>query len=400
FRLVAAAVMAAARATPRPRDPRLRLALANLHRPGAPTGSVVLSLGLGLTVLVAVALIEANLARQVGERLPEVAPSTYFIDIQPHQLAQFEAVVRSVPGSLELRHVPTVRGRIVRLAGRPVDQVRVAPGVAWVTRGDRALTYAALPPANTRIVAGAWWPADYSGPPLVSLDAAAAEGMGLAVGDSITFNVLGREIRARIANTRRIDWSTLGMNFVVIFAPGTLEQAPHSHIASVHATAVAEAALERAVSERFANVAAIRVKDALEAVNRVLANIGIAVRLTAAITLIAGLLVLAGAIAAGHHRRVRDAVVLKVLGARRRQVLQAFLMEYALMGLITGAIAAAIGSTAAWAVVTQAMGADWAFPPAAVVATVLLAMAVTLLFGFAGTWRALGQKPAPLLRNE
>ena len=400
FRVVAAAVMAAARAAPRPRDSRLRLALANLHRPGAPTASVVLSLGLGLTVLVAVVLIEANLARQVGERLPEVAPSTYFIDIQPNQLAEFEAVVRAVPGSSNLRHVPTVRGRIVRLAGRPVDQVSIDPGVAWVTRGDRALTYAALAPDNTRIVAGDWWPADYAGPPLVSLDAGAAEGMGLTVGDSITFNVLGREIRAEIANTRRIDWSTLGMNFVVIFAPGTLEAAPHSHIASVRATPAAEAALERAVTQRFANVAAIRVKEALEAVNRLLANVATAVRLTAAITVFAGLLVLAGAIAAGHHHRVRDAVLLKVLGARRREVLQAFLMEYALLGLITGAIAAAAGSAAAWAVITQAMGADWVFAPAVAVTTVLVAIAVTLMFGFAGTWRALGQKPAPLLRNE
>ena len=234
------------------------------------------------------------------------------------------------------------------------------------------------------------------------IDAEAAAGMGLEVGDHITFNVLGREIRARIANTRHIDWRSLGMNFVVIFAPGTLERAPYSHIASVRAGpgAGAEAALERAVTERFPNVATIRVKDALEAVNRVLANIAWAMRITAGITILAGMLVLAGAIAAGHHRRVRDAVMLKVLGARRRQVLVAFMLEYGLLGLATGAIAAAIGSAAAWIVVTQVMESDWAFAPAAVLVPSLIATAVTLLFGFAGTWRALGQKPAPLLRNE
>lgn len=400
FRLAAAAVIAAARASPRPRDPLLRLAIANLHRPGAPTGAVVLSLGIGLTVLVAVALIEGNLTRQIQERLPAVAPSHFFIDIQPDQLNEFEAVVLAQPGTADLRHVPTVRGRIVRLAGRPVGEVAVAPGVAWVTRGDRALTYAATPPAHTRIVAGDWWPADYAGPPLISLDAEAAAGMGLALGDHVTFNVMGREIRARIANLRHVDWRSLGMNFVVIFAPGTLEQAPYSHIAAVRAGAGAEAALERAVTERFDNIAAIRVKDALEAVNRVLGNIAWATRITAGITLLAGMLVLAGAIAAGHHRRVRDAVVLKVLGARRRQVLAVFLFEYGLLGLVTGLIAAGIGSAAAWVVVTRVMESDWAFVPAAAVAPSLIAIAVTLTFGFAGTWRALGQKPAPLLRNE
>jgi putative ABC transport system permease protein len=396
----AAAVKHAARAVPRPRDPRLRLALANLYRPGAPTASVVLSLGLGLTLMVAVALIEGNLASQIDERLPEAAPSYYFIDIQPQQLAAFEALVRAHPGTTGLRHVPSVRGRIVRLKGRPVAEVTVAPNVAWVVRGDRALTYAAEPPANATVVAGAWWPEDYRGPPLVSLGEEAAAGMGLAVGDAITFNVLGREITAEVANLRRIDWSTLGMNFVVIFAPGTLERAPHSHIAAVHATPAAELALERAVTDRFANVSAIRMKDALEAVNRVLANIGTAVRITAGITLIAGMLVLAGAVAAGHHRRVRDAVVLKVLGARRRQVLQAFLLEYGLLGLVTSAIAGVIGSLAAWVVLTQVMEADWRFLPLEVLATACLATAVTLLFGFAGTWRALGHKPAPLLRND
>ena len=400
FRLAAAAVMAMARASPRPRDPRLRLAIANLHRPGAPTVAVVLSLGIGLTVLVTVALIENNLARQIEERLPKVAPSHYFIDIQAEQIGRFEALVRAQPGASDLRHVPVIRGRIVRLAGRPVSEVAIAPGVAWVIRGDRALTYAAAPPARTRMVAGDWWPADYAGPPLVSLDAEAAAGMGLAVGDHITFNVLGREIRARIVNLRHIEWRSLGMNFVVIFAPGTLERAPYSHIASVRAGPGAEAALERAVTERFANVATIRVKDALEAVNRVLVNIAWAMRVTAGITILAGMLVLAGAIAAGHHRRVRDSVMLKVLGARRRQVLVAFMLEYGLLGLATGAIAVAIGSGAAWIVVTQVMESDWAFAPAAVLLPSLVATAVTLLFGFAGTWRALGQKPAPLLRNE
>src|SRR5690606_23173571 len=305
--------------------PRLRLALANLHRPGAPTGSVVLSLGLGLTVLVAIALIQANLERQVEEQLPAVAPTYFFIDIQSNDIGAFDAALDSVAGVEEVERMPSLRGRIVRINGVPVDQVEVTKSAAWAVNSDRGLTYAATPPPGSRIVQGEWWPADYSGPPLISFGADLAEGMGVGIGDTLTFNVLGREIEARIGSLRAIDWTTLGMNFTVIFAPGTLEAAPHTFIATVRTEPGREAAVLEAVTRRLPNVSAVRVKDALDAVNQILGNIGLAVNATAVVTLIAGALVLAGAIAAGHRRRVYDAVVLKVLGATRRDVLGAYL---------------------------------------------------------------------------
>jgi len=202
------------------------------------------------------------------------------------------------------------------------------------------------------------------------------------------------------ANLREVDWASLSMNFVMIFSPGLLERAPQSHIATVKADAAAEDALEIAVTDRFINVSSIRVKEALEQVGELIGQIAIAVRAIAAVALVAGVLVLAGAVAAGHHRRVYDAVVLKVLGATRRSVAQTFLLEYGLLGLVTAAIAAAIGTLAAYLVLTEIMRADFVFLPGAVVTTALLATAITVGFGFAGTWRALGQKAAPLLRNE
>ena len=272
--------------------------------------------------------------------------------------------------------------------------------MAWITRSDRGLTYAAMPPPGTEVVAGEWWPPDYAGPPLVSFDAAAARGMGLEVGDTLTVNVLGREIEAEIANLRRIDWARLGINFVMVFAPGALEGAPQTHIATAYAEDKgAEAALEDAVAGRFANVSAIRVKDALDAFAALLARIGGAVRVVAAITLVVGALVLAGAVAAGHRRRVYDAVVLKVLGATRRDVLGAYLVEYGLIGLATAAIAALLGTGVAWAIVTQIMNLGWSFMPGVVIAVAALSTLVTLAAGFLGTWRALGRKPAAILRN-
>ncbi|HVO15670.1 MAG TPA: FtsX-like permease family protein [Alphaproteobacteria bacterium] len=380
--------------------PRLRLALANLHRPGAPTGSVVLSLGLGLTVLVAIALIQANLERQVEEQLPSVAPTYFFIDIQSNELAIFNAALKSVPGVEDIQEMPSLRARIVRINDVPVDQARVAKSAAWAVDSDRGLTYAAAPPPGSHIVAGQWWPKDYKGPPLISFDAGLAAGMGVGIGDTLTFNVLGRDIEARIGNLRTIDWTTLGMNFTVIFAPGTLEAAPHTFIATVRAAPGQEAAVLDAVTGRLPNVSAVRVKDALDAVNQILGNIGLAVNATAVVTLLAGTLVLAGAIAAGHRRRVYDAVVLKVLGATRRDVLRAYLVEYGCLGLATAAIAAVLGTGVAWFVIARIMGAPWVFFPQNVALTALLCLAITVAFGFAGTWRALGQKAATLLRNE
>jgi putative ABC transport system permease protein len=394
------AIMDLARRLRRPRRPDLRLALANLHRPGAPTLTIVLSFGLGLSVLVTVATLQGNLSAQVAERLPDQAPAFFFIDIQPGQIDDFERTARAVPGVGEIAKVPMLRGRIVKANGKAIEPDQVAPDARWALRGDRGLTYAATPPDGTDVVAGAWWPADYAGAPLVSLDANIAAGFGVGIGDTLTVNVLGRELTAKIANLRRIDWSSMGINFVLVFAPGLLEAAPHSFLATATAAPDAETPLEVAVTDRFANITAIRVKDALETANRILDNISIAVRSTATVTLAAGVLVLAGAIAAGHRRRVYDAVILKVLGATRADILRTFVLEYAALGLVTAVLAAVIGSISAYVVVTQVMGAGWVWLPGTIAGTALLAMVITVGLGLVGTLAALSQRPAPLLRNE
>jgi putative ABC transport system permease protein len=400
FRLLAAALVLLARHAGRPRHAGLRLALANLHRPGAPTAGIVASLGLGLTVLVAIALIEGNIADTIDERLPEHAPSFFFIDILPNQVAAFDALVAGTPGVTQVARVASLRGRITRINGVPVERAKVKPEARWALSNERGLTYAARPPKGSRIVAGTWWPADYRGPPLVSLDAEIAAGMGLTLGDTITVDVLGREVTATITNLREIDWTSLGINFVLVFSPGILDGAPQMHIATARTPPGEEAALERAVTDRFPNVSAIAVKDALQALSSIIAAIATGMRAIAAITLVAGTLVLAGAVAAGHRRRVYEAVVLKVLGATRADITRIFLIEYGLLGLATAAIAAGLGTLAGWLVLTRVMQQEWTFLPGAVALTALTATVLTLAVGYAGTWRALGAKPAPYLRNE
>ena len=394
------AIMALAKRCPRPRHPGLRLALANLHRPGAPTVSAVASLGLGLTVLIAIALVEGNLTRSLTEALPEETPAFYFIDIQPDQIADFEQIVGATPGARDLRRVPMLRGRISSINGKSPDELTIPSEIAWVFRGDRGLTWSALPPDGTELVAGTWWPEDYSGPPLLSLESEIAQALGIGPGDRIGVNVLGREFEAEIANLRTVDWMQLSINFVMVFSPGLLESAPQIHIATVKADGAAADNLERAVTDRFANVSAVRVKETLAAVAVMVGHIAVAVRIIAAVAVIAGLVVLAGAIAAGHRRRVYDAVVLKVLGATRPMVAQAFLLEYGLLGLLTTAVAVAVGSLTAYMVLGVVMGMPFIFLPAAVAGTAAAALAATLLLGLAGTWRAMGQRAAPLLRNE
>jgi putative ABC transport system permease protein len=232
------------------------------------------------------------------------------------------------------------------------------------------------------------------------MDVGIARGMGLKLGDTITVDVLGREVTATLASLREIDWTSLGINFFLVFSPGILDGAPQMHIATARTPPGEEAALERAVTDRFPNVSAIPVRDALQAVSDIIAAIAVALRITAGITLAAGTLVLAGAVAAGHHRRVYEAVVLKVLGATRRDVTRAYLIEYGLLGLATAAIAAVLGTIAAYLVLTRVMHQEWTFLPLAVASTALLAALLTLAAGYAGTWRALAAKAAPFLRNE
>lgn len=400
FRLGASALMAVARRIRTPGRPTWRLGLANLHRPGAPTPLMLVSLGIGLTTLAAIALIEGNLRLQISDQMPAAAPNFYFIDIQSDQAQAFDSLARGLPGVAELRRVPSLRARVTAVNGVPADRVRTTEDTAWALRGDRGLTYAAAPPEGTRIVAGQWWPADYAGPPLISFDVNLARGWGIGVGDTVTLNVLGRDIEFRIASLRDIQWRALGINFVFVASPGLLEAAPHTNIATLRGDVAQEGAVLRAITDAFPNVSGIRVRDALDAVAALLGKIGAALTGTAGVTLAAGALVLAGAVAAGQRRRIRDAVVLKTIGASRAQIRNAFLVEFGLLGLTAGLIAAAAGTAAAWGVVRFVMGADWAFLPGTLAATIAFCTALTLAFGYAGTALALRVRPAPLLRNE
>jgi len=399
LRLAAIGVAALARRWSPSGRPLLRLGIAALYRPGAATAPVIVSLGLGLAVLVAVVTVEGSLARQFEEELPDSAPAFFFLDIQPDQLDRFRAIAAATPGTGAVEDVPMLRGRIVGLNGRPAGEAPIAPDARWALDGDRGITWSADAPANSPVIEGQWWPTDYSGPPLVSVEANIARGLGLAVGDSLAVNVLGRTVEARVASLRTVDWNSLAINFVLIFSPGPLDGAPRMHVAIVHAEPAAEAPLERAVTDAFANVSAVRVREALEQASALARQVAAGVRAAAATALVAGTLVLAGALAAGERRRLADGAVLKVLGARRRDVLAAWLAEIALLALAAAIVGGLAGTLAGWAVTTQVLRLHWTLLPGAILATLAAAILTTVLLGLAGTWRALGTPVAPLLRE-
>jgi putative ABC transport system permease protein len=403
LRVLASVLMALARRLPRPRSIPLKLAIANVHRPGALTPTVVLSLGLGLSLLVTLAMIESNLRNQLTATLPERAPSFFFIDIPSADAERFSKFVLDRAPNARLDEVPLLRGRIVRLKDVPVDKVTPDPDAAWVLQSDRGITFAAQLPPGSRVVAGTWWSADYDGPPLVSFDKRLADGLGLKLGDTIAVSVLGRTFEARIANLRAIEWESLGINFVMLFSPNTFRGAPHSLLASLTfantATAQTELVLLKEIAAAFPAVTTVRVKEALEAINAIVSDLTLGIRGASMITVIASVLVLAGALAAGHHGRVYDAVILKTLGATRGRLVLAYGLEYVILGIATALVASAAGGVAAAYVVEEVMRFRFSFAFSAAALAAGVAVALTVAFGLIGTWRALGEKPARILRN-
>jgi putative ABC transport system permease protein len=402
LRGVAWAVMALARHLPRTRSTMLRLAITNIHRPGALTPSVVLSLGLGLAVLVTITQIDGNLRRQFLAALPEHAPSFYFIDIPSSESDSFAAFLhKSEPQSI-VEDVPMLRGRIVAARGVRAEELNPSTDAEWVLQSDRGLTYTGEVPKGSKVVEGEWWGADYSGPPLVSIEKKIADGLRLKLGDEIVVNVLGRDIPAKIGNMRNIDWQGLGINFVLVFSPNAFKGAPHTHIATLtepHPSAEDDARIIKQVADSYPMVTSVRVREVMQTIGAVVTNLTLAIRGASAVTLISAILVLGGALAAGHRHRVYDAVILKTLGATRARLLGAYALEYLLIGLATAAFGVIAGSVAAYLIVTRLMTLSFVWDAGSAAAVVASALIVTVGLGLAGTLLALNQKPATVLRN-
>ncbi len=375
--------------------PRLRWALAAIGGPGEGAGAVVLSLGLGLAVLAAVGQIDGNLRQAISGNLPDIAPSYFFIDIQKDQIEGYTKRLEDDPAVTRIESAPMLRGVITQINDRPAREIA---GDHWVVRGDRGLTYAAQAGAEAHITAGEWWPSDYAGPPQISFAAEEAEEIGLGLGDTLTINVLGRDITGTITSFQEVDFSTAGIGFVLTMNPAALEGAPHTYISTVYADPQSETAILRDLADRYPNITAIRVRDAIDRVAAVLSGLAAATSYGALATLLTGFLVLIGAAAAGSEARTFEAAMLKTLGASRRAIAGSFILRAALLGFCAGAVALLAGILGGWAVSHYVMETDFTviWPSALLVVTG--GVLATVLAGLGFAWRSLNARPAQVLR--
>lgn len=389
---------------PRPRDPLLRAALGNLHRPGAQTGALVTALGFGLSAFVLLAAVQTSLDANILARVPNRAPDYFVLDIPKARVGAFEAAVREVAPQAKIRAIPALRGAILAYgpAGRMTRtaDLKDLPEGAWALRGERGLTYADAVPEGNSLTAGAWWPKDYAGPPLVSIDERLAQAVGLKVGDLVTIGVLGVERTARIASLRRIDWDSLGFNYVLVFSPNTLEDAPHNFAATVDLPPNAPRTdLLRRLVRAFPSSSVIETGGLLRDARALLTQMSLAILAAASVTVLAGVAVLLGAIAAARASRLYDNVILRVLGASRRQLLLLQLAEYGALAVILALVALALGTGIAWGIVTRLFEFDWLPHWPTVLGVLAAGLALVLAFALAGSLPLLRAKPAQALRE-
>ena len=384
---------------PRPRRPLLRLALANLHRPGAQTAALIVALGLALTLFVTLAGIQTSLDREIRNVVPEKAPNQFVLDIPSPSRDRFRAIAHEQAPEAQLNIVPALRGTIVAYGSQRVADLKELPEGAWFLRGERGVTYSDVLPQGSDLTAGQWWPRTYAGPPLVSLDEEAAKIMGIGIGDTLTVSILGREITARIASLRKVNWDTMGFNYILVFSPNTLSAAPHSLTATITMDPRHDAAMTRALLSAFPGVSVIGVGDVIDQVGTIMTQMSRAIVAAASVAILAGIAVLVGAIAASRAARSYDSVILKTLGATRWQILAGQAIEYGLLAAMLALVALGLGLTAAWFVIVRIFEFQWQPDWAVVLATLGGGALLTLGIGLAGAIPLMSIRPARALRQ-
>jgi putative ABC transport system permease protein len=384
---------------PRPTAPLPRLALANLHRPGSHTQALVVALGLGLTLFVTLAAIQTSINNEIRSQVPERAPSFFVLDIPRERATEFGNMVTAVDPKAQVNMIPALRGTITEFGGQRVDQLAELPEGAWVLRGDRGLTYSGIVPEGSEVIAGKYWAADYKGPPLVSLDQRVAESLSIGVGDTLTVNVLGVEVQATIAALREVKWENFGLNYALVFSPGSFDAAPHNMVATLTVNKAAERVLAKAIPPAFPSSSLIEVGEVVGQVSNLLTQMAQAIAAAASIAILAGIAVLVGAIAAARQSRIYDSVIMKLLGATRRQILAAQAMEYGVLAMLLGLLALLLGMGAAWYVVVQIFNFTFAPDPVVLAVTLVGGAGLTFALGIVGSLPILAARPAEALRT-
>jgi len=394
-------VVRLARRVPRWRSLAWRQGLANLYRPGSQAQTVLVSVGVGVMVILAIHLVERNILWEIGENVPADAPTFFFIDIQPDQHDAFARLLVE-RGHTDARLTPLVRSRLSALNGQPVRRESFEDREhGWYFTREYVLTFLHEIPRGNAITKGEWWEGGgSSGLPRVSVEEEAARRLGLDLGSTVEFDIQGAKVSGRIASIRKVEWGNMSTNFYFIFEPGALEGAPMTYAATTRVTPQEEVSLQRATVAAFPNVSAINIRAVLDSVAQVVDRISLVIRFMAALSILAGAVVLAGALAATRFRRIYEAMIFKAVGATRRTLAATFAVEYALLGAAAGVIGAGLATGLAWGAGQWILDVKWLFQPVALITGIGVTIAGTVLVGFLSTYGILGQKPLPVLRRE
>ncbi|MCU0254974.1 MAG: FtsX-like permease family protein, partial [Acidobacteria bacterium] len=384
----------------------VRHGLAALARPGAATIGAIVALGLGVTVVLAMQIVQARLAEQLGSDVPTNAPSTFLVDIQPDQWDLLRAALVQ-EGAEGIDTAPVVVGRLAAIDGRPIAEL-ADPTTRpedwedgrrrWALTREQRITYRADLPEGNELVRGSLW-SDPDHPEL-SIEEDFAQQLGVTVGSSLTLDVQGIPLEFRVTSIRRVEWRTFGINFFLLAEPGSLDDAPQFRLATLRLPAARELAVQDRLAAAFPNVTLINVRQILDRVAAIIARLGQAVRFLGLFTVVAGVLILAGAIGATAARRGREVAVLKTLGMTRSGVAAVFSLEYALIGLVAGTVGAVGAAVLAWAVLTRGMEIAWRWPWATLAAGAALATLLSVAAGLAASRGALAKAPVEVLRSE
>jgi len=384
----------------------VRLGLAVLARRGGAEGALVprlvLGLGMGLSGLAIVWLVEGGLQTQFRAAMPRTAPSFYFVDIQPSDLERFEAVVGAHSGVRDVRTLPSMRTRVVSVNGVAAERVVASARTRWALKGDHGLTIEPVPVPGTDIVAGRWWGAEYAGAPLLSMDARLAEGWGVKVGDGLVLNVLGRDVAFRVANLRRVQWQSLRMNFAFVASPGMLSHAPHTELATFRTDGVAahDADILADVTDALPGVTGIRVADVLRVLSGLVDKLALALSALAGVMLVSGILVLVSTVLAARRQRRAEGAILRALGASDRQLWGIWVIEFAVVGVAAGGGAAVCGVALADLVMREVLYVSMPFMPGRVVLVISGALVVMFAVGLVSLRAMVRARPAALLRGR
>lgn len=322
-----------------------------------PTLAKTLAVGIGIAGVTAVVAVRASLDESLQRELPAQLPALVLIDIQPDQRAPVE-VLADRSGATGFSAEPNLRAVITAVDGQPAREAIVDASERWVIEGDRSLSWRAEPTA-ANLLAGDWWPADYDGPPLVSVEEDVAEAFSLAPGARLTYRVLGREITAEVANVREEDHRSFGVDYLLIGSPRPLAAAPHGWIASVEGP---DAAIDRFV-ERLAtaapNVTAVDVRMLVGQVRAAIDGAGLATLAIAGMLLATGALAMAAVVAGDADARGREALVFALVGAARREIAAARWAENAATGLLAAMLGGGAGQLGGWWLAVEALGIDF-----------------------------------------